>query len=114
MSRDTRNLMITSIHDVIDIRRARGYRFHNMGSNLYHLLMLAAGGCEAIITGPCFLWDLAPALPFTRAAGCVERYLDGTPLHIESLLVPPYGFPIAQPMIVGTPDVVSELLEALR
>ena len=114
VSADTRNLMITSIHDYVDIRRARGYRFHNLGSNLYHLMMLAAGRCEAIVTGPCYLWDLAPALPFTRAVGCIERYLDGSPLCIETLLEPPYGFPIAQPMIVGPPDTVGDLLAALR
>jgi fructose-1,6-bisphosphatase/inositol monophosphatase family enzyme len=113
ISADTRNVMITSIHDYVDIRRMKGYRFHNLGSNLYHLMMLACGRCEAIITGPCYLWDLAPALPFTRAAGCVERYLDGSPLDIDRLLAPPYGFPIAQPMIVGPVETVTELCATL-
>lgn len=86
LAADTRNIMITAIHDAIDVRRVEGYRLHNLGSNLYHLMMLAAGRCDAIITGPCYLWDLAPALPFTRALGHVERYLDGSPLDLSDLL----------------------------
>lgn len=110
---DTRNVMITSIHAYVDVRRLRGYRFHNLGSNLYHLAMLGCGHCEAIITGPCYLWDLAPALPFTRAAGCIERYLDGSALQLSELLAPPYGFPVAQPMVVGPPAAVEAILAAL-
>jgi fructose-1,6-bisphosphatase/inositol monophosphatase family enzyme len=113
LSADTRNIMITSIHDHVDVRRVNGYRFHNLGSNLYHLLMLACGRCEAIITGPCYLWDLAPALPFTRAAGCIECYLDGSPLQIAALLEPPYGFPVRQPLVIGPPDAVAEIIAAL-
>ena len=107
---DTRNVMITSIHDFVDVRRVEGYRLHNLGSNLYHLMMLATGRCEAIITGPCYLWDMAPALPFTRAAGHVERYLDGSPFDIGSLMKPDYGFPVKRPLIVGPPDEVDRLL----
>ena len=108
---DTRNVMITSIHDFIDVRRIEGYRIHNLGSNLYHLMALATGRCEAIITGPCYLWDIAPALPFTRALGYVERYLDGSDLNLASMLTPPYGFPVAQPLIVGPQNLVGELIE---
>jgi fructose-1,6-bisphosphatase/inositol monophosphatase family enzyme len=110
---DTRNIMMTSIHDYVDVRRIGGHRFHNLGSNLYHLLMLAAGRCEAIITGPCYLWDLAPALPFTRARGYVERYLDGSPLRLTDLLVPDYGFPVKQPMVVGPPELVDRIIAAV-
>jgi fructose-1,6-bisphosphatase/inositol monophosphatase family enzyme len=113
LSNDTRNVMITSIHDYVDIRRVKGLRFHNLGSNLYHLMMLACGRCEAIVTGPCYLWDLAPALPFTRAAGCVERYLDGSPLRLQELLTPDYGFPIRQPMVIGPAERVDELIAIL-
>ena len=67
---DTRNIMITAIHDYVDVRRVRDHRLHNLGSNLYHLMTLATGRCEAIITGPCYLWDMgAPALPITAGAG---------------------------------------------
>jgi fructose-1,6-bisphosphatase/inositol monophosphatase family enzyme len=110
---DTRNVMITSIHDYVDVRRIDGYRIHNLGSNLYHLMMLAAGRCEAIITGPCYLWDMAPALPFTRALGYVERYLDGTEFDMSRLMTPPYGFPLEQPLIVGPERMVNWLLERL-
>jgi fructose-1,6-bisphosphatase/inositol monophosphatase family enzyme len=77
-------------------------------------MMLAAGRCDAIITGPCYLWDLAPALPFTRALGHVERYLDGSAFGVETLLRPDYGFPLRQPMLVGPESVVERLVESLR
>lgn len=110
---DTRNIMITAVHDAIDVRGITDHRLHNLGSNLYHLMMLAAGSCEAIITGPCYLWDLAPALPFTRALGHVERYLDGTDLDLSKLLVPSYGFPKIQPMLVGPEKLVDRLIRDL-
>ncbi len=113
LAADTLNIMITAIHDVIDVRRIEGYRLHNLGSNLYHLMMLAAGRCDTIITGPCYLWDLAPALPFTRALGHVERYLDGSPLALADLLKPDYGFPVRQPMLIGPPEIVETLISKL-
>jgi len=111
---DTLNVMITAIHGFIDVRRIEGYRLHNLGSTCYHLMMLAAGRCEAVISGPCFIWDLAPALPFTRALGHVERYLDGSAFHVEPLLEPSYGFPLEQPLLVGPAEVVDRLIRALR
>lgn len=113
LSADTRNVMITAIHDYIDVRRITGHRFHNLGSNLYHVAMLGCGRCDAIITGPCYLWDLAPALPFTRALGHVERYLDGSALKLEDLLQRPYGFPIRQPLLIGPPETVERMLSEL-
>jgi fructose-1,6-bisphosphatase/inositol monophosphatase family enzyme len=111
---DCRNLMITSVHPYLDVRRITGYRFHNLGSNLYHMLALATGRCEAIITGPCYLWDLAPALPFTRALGYIERFLDGSALRLADLLARrDFGFPIRQPLIVGPAGLVGELLQML-
>jgi fructose-1,6-bisphosphatase/inositol monophosphatase family enzyme len=110
LSADTRNVMITAVHEFFDIRRITGHRYHNLGSNLYHLLMLGCGRCEAIITGPCYLWDLAPGLPFTRALGHVERYLDGSALRLEELLVGKYGFPVRQPLVIGRPETVERLL----
>jgi len=111
---DTRNIMITAILDYVDVRRIEGYRIHNLGSVGYHLMTLAAGRCDAIITGPCYIWDLAPALPFTRALGYVERYLDGSTFSLEPLLRPDHGFPVRQPMLVGPESVVERLLESLR
>jgi len=107
---DMKNVMITAIHEYVDVRCIDGYRMHNLGSNLYHLMMLATGRCEAIITGPCYLWDLVPALPFTRALGHVERYLDGSEFDVSPLMGPSYGFPNLQPLIVGPEDVVDRLL----
>lgn len=114
VSADCRNVMITAIHQYIDVRRIAGFRLHNHGSNLYHMMALATGRCEAIITGPCYLWDLAPALPFTRALGHVERYLDGAALDLEPLTRSDFGFPVRQPLIVGPADVVAQLLDALH
>jgi fructose-1,6-bisphosphatase/inositol monophosphatase family enzyme len=111
---DTLNVMITAIHEFVDVRRIVGYRLHNLGTVCYHLMMLAAGRCDAVITGPCYIWDLAPALPFTRARGYVERYLDGTTFEVAPLLRPSYGFPVRQPMLVGPEDVVEKLIAALR
>ncbi|MEO6749138.1 MAG: inositol monophosphatase family protein [Casimicrobiaceae bacterium] len=110
---DTRNVMITAIHRYVDVRRIDGYRIHNLGSTLYHLMMLAAGRCDAIIAGPCYLWDLAAALPFTRALGHVERYLDGTTFAVDPLLAPAYGFPRRQPLLVGPAATVERLLRML-
>lgn len=109
---DTLNVMITAVHEYIDVRRIE-YRLHNLGSVCYHLMMLAIGRCDAIITGPCYVWDLAAALPFTRARGHVERYLDGSAFELADLRVPPHGFPKRQPMLVGPQKVVDELLRAL-
>ena len=111
---DTLNVMITAIHEFVDVRRIVGYRLHNLGTTCYHLMMLAAGRCDAVISGPCYIWDLAPALPFTRARGYIERYLDGSTFRVDDLLVPSYGFPIQQPVFVGPADVVDRLIESLR
>lgn len=111
---DCRNIMITAIHGHVDVRRLSGFRLHNLGSNLYHMMALATGRCEAIITGPCYLWDLAPALPFTRALGHVERFLDGSPLGLRDMLArADFGFPMRQPLIVGPPATVTLLLDRL-
>ncbi len=115
VSADCRNVMITAIHGYVDVRRVTRFRLHNFGSNLYHMLALASGRCEAIITGPCYLWDLAPALPFTRALGYVERYLDGSRLDVAALLArSDFGFPVRQPLLVGPASVVEELREMLH
>jgi myo-inositol-1(or 4)-monophosphatase len=114
LAADTRNVMITAIHDYVDVRLVEGHRLHNLGSNLYHLMMLVCGRCEAIITGPCYLWDLAPALPFTRALGHVEYYLDGSRFEVADLLKPSYGFPLQQPMLVGPEPTVECLIASLN
>ncbi len=111
---DTRNIMITAVHEYIDVRRAEGYRLHNLGSTLYHLMMLAAGRCDAVIAGPCYVWDVAPSLPFTRALGFTERYLDGSAFDLGALMAPDFGFPVRQPLLVGPPELVETLLRAFR
>jgi len=108
---DTRNIMITAIHTYMDVRLLEGFRLHNLGSNLYHMISLAMGRCEAIITGPCYIWDLAAALPFCRAQGFVERFLDGTPLSLPTMLnTGDFGFRTKQPLIIGPADQVQNVL----
>jgi len=69
------------------------------------------GRCEAIITGPCYIWDLAAALPFCRAQGFVERFLDGTPLSLPTMLnTGDFGFRTKQPLIIGPADQVQNVL----
>jgi fructose-1,6-bisphosphatase/inositol monophosphatase family enzyme len=114
VSRDTRNIMVTSIHAYLDVRRIARFRIHNLGSNLYHMLALAMGRCEAIISGPCYLWDLAPALPFTRARGYVERFADGSVLCLSDMVnAPDFGFAVKQPLLAGPPDEVQSLMAML-
>jgi|SRR5688572_19827059 len=111
---DCRNVMITSIHEYVDVRKVAGFRLHNLGSNLFHMMALATGRCEAIVTGPCHAWDLAAALPFTRALGHVERFLDGSPLVLSEVLdQADFGFPIRQPLVIGPREVVASLLGML-
>jgi hypothetical protein len=75
------------------------------------MIRLALGLASALLAT---LVTTAPALPFTRALGHVERYLDGSAFGVEPLLRPDYGFPVRQPMLVGPESVVERLVESLR
>ncbi|MEE8435379.1 MAG: inositol monophosphatase, partial [bacterium] len=79
------------------------HKLRSFGSNLYHMACLALGRAEAMICGRVYLWDLAPALPMTRAAGLVERYVDGEPFEPGELGAH-NGFRIRMPLVIAPPE----------
>ena len=111
---DTHNVLTTStLHDEIPYDRLAGVKLRSFGSNLYHLGCLAAGRADAIICPSAYLWDIAAALPFTRALGMVEVELDGTPFVLERVLRHPQ-YRIERPLFVGRPAEVEQLVARLR
>ena len=113
--RDVENILIgSSLHAVVPLDKLKSYKLRNLGSNLYHIAALAAGRSEAIITPQAYIWDIVPAIPFTRAQGHVERYLDGTLFSIHDLFreTPP-NFRLAQPLVIGPPKWVQEIVSLL-
>jgi fructose-1,6-bisphosphatase/inositol monophosphatase family enzyme len=112
---DTRNVLTASqLHREIPYQKLERIKLRNYGSNLYHLVLVGLGRAEAVLVPRCYLWDVAAGLPFTRAAGCIERYADGTPFELAHLFASP-GKPyrLAKPLIVGYPAQVEELLARL-
>lgn len=108
---DTRNALVgSSFNNEISYDRLRGYKLRNMGSNLYHLACLALGRAEVVLSASCYLWDLAAALPFTRARGMVEVYLDGRPFSLAKLLQPGAGFRTEGALAIGPPAEVEAVL----
>jgi len=112
---DNQMLMVgAKLHWQLPLDRLETYKLRDFGSTLYHIISVALGRAEAVITPRCCIWDLAPALPFTRAMGLTEQFLDGSPLSLEALLdKSKTGHKISQPLIIGTPETVQELRAAL-
>ena len=112
---DIRNVLVGSnTHSVISFDRLRGIKLRNFGSTLYHILSVGLGNGEAMITQPCGLWDIAAALPFSRARGCIERYVDGEPFDLGEIILgddPEYR--THKPLVIGTPRQVHEILDRL-
>jgi fructose-1,6-bisphosphatase/inositol monophosphatase family enzyme len=111
----TRGILVGSdIIQELPLQRIHALKMRNFGTNLYHLIAVAMGHAEAMISPRSFLWDLVPALPFTRARGLVERYLDGTPFALEALCAPARRMqPLAQPLLVGKAETVAAILRDL-
>ena len=112
---DVENVLIGSgLHGMARLDKLKTHKLRNFGSNLYHMAALAAGRCEAMITPQAYIWDIVPALPFTRNRGYVERYLDGTPFSLHDLFddTPP-TFKLAKPLVIGTPEHVENLVKLL-
>jgi fructose-1,6-bisphosphatase/inositol monophosphatase family enzyme len=111
----TRNILVGSdIIQAFPLHRMRGYKMRNFGTNLYHLIAVGLGHAEAMISPRSFLWDLVPALPFTRARGMVERYLDGSKFDLTPLWEPARrheAMPL--PLVVGTAEAVKTVLSVL-
>ena len=83
------------------------------GSNLYHMASLAMGRAEAMICGRVYLWDLAAALPMTRARGFSERYVDGRPFDLGEVLRAA-NRRVAAPLVLATPQRIEEIVALLR
>ena len=111
----TRNILVGSeIIQEFPLQRVRGYKMRNFGTNLYHLAAVGLGHAEAMISPRAYLWDLVPGLPFTRARGMVERYLDRSEFSLGALWEPSRRHDAtSRPLIVGTAEAVESLLNAL-
>lgn len=114
--RDLENLLIGSgLHGVVPLEKLKDFKLRNLGSNLYHLVALAAGRAEAMISPQAYIWDLVPALPFTRARGYVERYLDGAPFSLHDLFRgDPPTFKLPHPLVIGAKEWVDRIVDLLR
>lgn len=111
----TRTILVGSdLLRELPLQRVADYKMRNFGTNLYHLMAVALGRAEVMISPRTYLWDLAPALPFTRQRGQVERYLDGTPFRIEDIRSPAgEARRLRQPLLVGDPVAVERVLARL-
>lgn len=90
-----------------------GHKLRSFGSNLYHMACLAMGRAEAMICGRVCLWDLAPALPMTRAAGLVERFVDGETFELGEIGAH-NGFRIRAPLVIAPPEPMEKLVRELQ
>jgi fructose-1,6-bisphosphatase/inositol monophosphatase family enzyme len=114
MVADSHNALIgSSLHGEIPYEKLSGFKLRNYGSNLYHLASLALGRADAVLSPRCYLWDFAAALPFTRAVGMIEVYLDGRPFDLGALLRPGAHFRTERPVLIGPPREVETLLKQL-
>jgi fructose-1,6-bisphosphatase/inositol monophosphatase family enzyme len=112
---DTRNALIgATLHGEVPYGKLTGLKLRNYGSNLYHMACLALGRADVMLSPRCYLWDYAAGLPFTRAAGMIEVYADGSPFSVTDLLRPGAGFRSAAPLVIGPPEEVERLLAQLR
>jgi len=112
---DTRNFLLdSSLHKRIQsFAPLRDFKLRVFGSNLYHMVSLAMGRAEAMICGRVYLWDLAAALPMTRARGFTERYVDGRPFDLGEVLRAP-NHRVGAPLILSTPERIDEIVAALK
>ena len=112
---DTRHYLVdSSLHQWLTSHEPlSGHKLRSFGSNLYHMACLALGRAEAMICGRVYLWDLAPALPMTRAAGLVERYVDGGTFNLGELGAH-NGFRIRAPLVIAPEEPMERLVRNLH
>ena len=89
------------------------FKLRGFGSNLYHMAAMAMGRSEGMICGRVYLWDLAAALPMTRARGLVERFVDGGDFDPGELTAET-GYRLRGPLIISTPERIETLVDGLR
>ncbi|MDH4121323.1 MAG: inositol monophosphatase [Deltaproteobacteria bacterium] len=113
---DNTQLMVGSkLHHQLPLHRLKEYKLRDFGSTLYHIMAVAAGRAEAVITPTCSLWDIAAGLAFTRAQGLIEQYIDGSPFSLKQILAnPDRRWRIAQPLVIGPPERVSRVVSLLQ
>lgn len=111
----TRNLLVGSdLLKELRLERLHGYKVRNFGTNLYHLICTALGRAEGMISPRSYMWDIVPALPFTRSRGLVERFLDGRPFDLEADWVPDRRAAPLPALVVARPEVAEEVIRQLR
>ena len=112
---DTHNYLLdSSLHRWLgSFEPFRDCKVRIFGSNLYHMVSLVMGRAEMMVCGRVYLWDLAAAMPMTRARGFVERYWDGEPFD-PSALTSATAYRLRAPLVIGLPERVEEMLERLR
>ena len=112
---DTHNYLLdSSLHKRFQsFAPLREVKLRVFGSALYHLASLALGRAEAVICGRVHLWDLAAALPMTRAQGLVERYVDGSAFDlVEVLRAETYR--VRLPLVLATPERIDRIVADLQ
>lgn len=112
---DTRNVLIDSTmhRRVRSLQPFSEYKLREFGSTLYHLVCLAMGRAEAMFCNRVNMWDLAAALPLTRAAGFIECHDDGSPLDTTAL-GPHNRYKLHAPLAIARAADMDDILHRLR
>jgi histidinol-phosphatase len=113
--RDTHNFLLdSSLHKRLkSFEPLRDVKLRVLGSALYHLVSLAMGRAEAMICGRIYLWDLAGALPMTRARGFAERYVDGSAFDLGEVLAAP-NHRVRLPLVLTRPERLDEIVAKVQ
>ncbi len=90
-----------------------GLKLRGFGSTLHHLISVGMGRSELAITGRCYIWDMAAALPLLHSRGMMLRHADGTALDFSALTYA-NGYRLPAPLIVGEPRRVERFLDSIR
>lgn len=112
---DTENYLVdSSLHKHFGGYEAfRHVKLRVFGSSLYHMVCVAMGRAEAMVGGRNSLWDIAAALPLTRACGLRECYADGSALDLAGITAA-QRFRLRMPFIVAPESRLDSLVSALR
>ena len=107
-------LVDSGLHEWLpSFKSLSGLKLRGFGSTLHHLISVGMGRSELAITGRCYIWDLAAALPLLDSRGMVLRHPDGTSLDL-SALTPANKYRIPAPLIVGEAERVERFLASIR
>ena len=84
-------------------------RLRNLGTLAYHLVALSRGALVASIARQHQLYDIAAGVCICEEAGCISRYLDGTPWQAEIKSTRE-----TRPLLVAPPNIMAQLLTGLQ